>query len=58
MREDELMADRMEKVLKRDIPLAIHESSRIYRAASFFKQYGLSATIKGKRPKMTYCLKP
>lgn len=46
MREDELMADRMEKVLKRDIPLAIHENSSIYRAASFFKQYGLSATIK------------
>lgn len=46
MREDELMADRVEKVLKRDIPLAIHENSIIYRAASLFKKYGLFATIK------------
>lgn len=46
MREDELMADRVEKVLNRDMSLAIHESSRIYRAASFFKQYGLSAMLK------------
>lgn len=46
MREDELMADRVEKILNRDMSLAIHENSIIYRATSFFKQYGLSATIK------------
>ncbi|MGN1253097.1 MAG: polysaccharide pyruvyl transferase family protein [Prevotella sp.] len=56
MREDEILADKMQKALSRDVPVAIRESSRIYRVVRFYKQNGLLATTKVVLSKMKHKL--